>query len=105
MSKVAKKTAPKPPEPEQGAGYKGEHVEGSRKGKVHELFDEQGPEVAWTLGLKLKLREGTLRTWFGQWKRVEDKAKPKAKPAPKAKPSKAVPAEAVKVNGGAVATT
>ena len=104
MSKVAKKPTPKPAEQEQG--YKGEHVEGSRKGKVHELFDEQGPEAAWTLGLKLKLKEGTLRSWFGQWKRADEKAKPKAKPAPKSKPSKAVPAEAVKVNGGtAVATT
>src|SRR5262245_4949184 len=60
-----KKTTPKPAEPEQGSGYKNQHVEGSRKGKVHELFDKEGPEAAWTLGLKLKLKEGTLRTWFG----------------------------------------
>ena len=102
---MSKKKTTRPAEPEQqGSGYKG-HVEGSRKGKVHELFDKQGPEAAWTLGLKLKLKEGTLRTWFGQWGRAEEKAKPKAKPPAKAKPSKAVPAEAVKVNGGAAATT
>ena len=38
------------PKPTQKAaeakGYKA-HVEGSRKGKVHELFDKQGDEAAW----------------------------------------------------------
>jgi hypothetical protein len=98
------KAKPKPAEPEQG-GYKGEHVEGSRKGKVHELFDQQGAEAAWTLGTsKLKLKPGTLRSWFGQWRAASVKSKPKAKPAPRSKPAKAVPVEA-KVNGGAVATT
>jgi hypothetical protein len=101
MSKVAKKPTPKPGEQEQGSGYKGEHIEGSRKGRVHALYDAEGPEAAWTHGLKLKLKEGTLRTWFGQWGR----AKPKAKPPAKAKPSKTVPAEAVKVNGGAAVAT
>jgi hypothetical protein len=90
MSKTTKKTTPKPAEPEQG-GYRGQHVEGSREGKVHELFNKQGAEAAWTLGLKLKLKEGTLRSWFGQWRRADEKAKPKAKPAPKSKPAKAVP--------------
>jgi hypothetical protein len=28
----------------------GGHKEGSRKGKVHELFDKEGPEAAWSLG-------------------------------------------------------
>jgi hypothetical protein len=28
----------------------GTHKEGSRKGKVHELFDKEGPEAAWSLG-------------------------------------------------------
>ena len=36
------------------------HKEGSRKAKVHELFKKEGPESAWVLGLKLKLKEGTL---------------------------------------------
>jgi hypothetical protein len=43
----------------------GVHKEGSRKGKVHELFNKEGPEAAWVLGLKLKLRThcevGSLR--------------------------------------------
>ena len=48
------------------AGYKG-HIEGSRKSKVHQLYDEGGAEQAWGLGLKLKLKENTLRSWFGAW--------------------------------------
>jgi hypothetical protein len=55
----------------------GVHKEGSRKGKVHQLFDEQGAEAAWVLGLKLKLKEGTLRSWFAAWKRVQSKIKNK----------------------------
>lgn len=51
------------------------HKEGSRKGKVHQLFNEQGAEAAWVLGLKLKLKEGTLRSWFAAWKRVQSKSK------------------------------
>ena len=49
----------------------GTHQEGSRKGKVHELFDKEGPEAAWVLGLKLKLKEGTLRSWLAAWKRLQ----------------------------------
>ena len=66
------------------AGYKGLHVEGSRKGKVHKLFDAQGAEAAWTLGMKLKLKEGTLRSWFAAWRRRDDKGKVKVKAKPKA---------------------
>ena len=43
--------------------------DGSRKRKVRALFDKQGPEAAWVLGLKLKLKQGTLRTWLGAWSR------------------------------------
>jgi hypothetical protein len=60
--------------PEQG--YRS-HKEGSRKGKVHQLFDAQGAEAAWVLGLKLKLKEGTLRSWFAAWKRVQSNGKEK----------------------------
>jgi hypothetical protein len=63
-------------------GYRS-HKEGSRKGKVHELYDKQGREAAWTLGLKLKLKQGTLRSWFGAWGKADGKAKPKAKTAKK----------------------
>jgi len=64
-------------------GYRN-HEAGSRKGRVHELFDKSGPDAAWTLGKKLKLKEGTLRSWFGAWRREDSSAKAK-----KAKPAKA----------------
>jgi hypothetical protein len=57
----------------------GSHKEGSRKGKVHELFKKEGPEAAWVLGLKLKLKEGTLRSWFAAWKRPQSERKEKVK--------------------------
>jgi hypothetical protein len=53
----------------------GVHKEGSRKGKVHELFNKEGPEAAWVLGLKLKLKENTLRSWFAAWKRLQGNSK------------------------------
>ena len=68
MTGAAAKAAPKLP-----AGYKA-HTPGSRKGKVHELFDKQGSEAAWTLGLKLKLKQSTLRTWLAYWNRNKAKA-------------------------------
>lgn len=49
-------------------GYAG-HKEGSRKATVHEVFDKQGPEAAFTRGMKLKLSENTLHSWFGMWRR------------------------------------
>jgi hypothetical protein len=58
--------------PEQGYGS---HKEGSRKGKVHQLFDKDGAEAAWVLGIKLQLKQTTLRSWFAAWKRVQSKRK------------------------------
>jgi hypothetical protein len=78
-SDTSKKSKGQPP------GYRS-HKEGSRKGKVHELFDKQGPEAAWTLGLKLKLKQGTLRSWFAAWAKATGK---KAKPISVAKTKKA----------------
>jgi hypothetical protein len=60
--------------PEQGYGG---HKEGSRKSKVHQLFDKDGAEAAWVLGLKLQLKASTLRSWFAAWKRVQSKSKNK----------------------------
>lgn len=54
------------------------HKEGSRKGRVHALFDKEGQDVAWTLGLKLKLSPNTLRAWFGTWRRLSAGKKAKA---------------------------
>jgi len=47
----------------------------SRKARVRELYKEAGAEEAWVLGHKLKLKNGTLRSWFGTWRREAAKAK------------------------------
>ena len=36
-------------------------------------------EAAWVLGLKLKLKEGTLRSWFAAWKRLQSNSKGEVK--------------------------
>lgn len=53
-----------------------EHAPGSRKGKMHQLYDEQAPGAAWTLGLKLGLKQGTLRSWLSNWHRTGTGAEP-----------------------------
>jgi hypothetical protein len=58
------------------------YKEGSRKAKVHALYDKAGPEAAWSLGLKLKLSQNTLRSWFGVWRR-ESEAEAKRRAAKK----------------------
>jgi hypothetical protein len=45
-------------------GYKGMHKAGSRKGTLHELYDKEGPKVAFTRGKKMGLSENSLRSWF-----------------------------------------
>jgi len=62
------------------------HKPGSRKGEVHRVFDAKGADAATELGLKLKLKPGTLRSWFGTWSR--GKAAAKAKSAKKTAPKK-----------------
>jgi hypothetical protein len=60
---------------------------------VHQLYDEQGPEAAHVLGLKLGLKPGTLSSWFGFWRRQAkptkngEKAKPVAKKNGETKPA------------------
>lgn len=44
------------------------HIEGSRKQKVHALFNSQGDAAAFTLGTKLKLKASSLHTWFSKWR-------------------------------------
>jgi hypothetical protein len=65
------------------AGYK-DHIVGSRKGKVHELYDADGADAAFTLGRKLGLRESTLRTWMATWRRADAKSKARTKKTAKA---------------------
>jgi hypothetical protein len=62
------------------------HREGSRKSKVHALFDVEGETAAYVLGTKLKLQPSSLRTWFSRWRAdkvaaaLEKNAKAKSKP-------------------------
>jgi hypothetical protein len=49
------------------------HKPGSRKAAIHQLFDQEGPEVAWMRGLKMGLQPGSLRTWFSHWAKSEGK--------------------------------
>jgi hypothetical protein len=49
------------------------HRPGRRKGTIHELFDREGPDIAWTRGLKMGLKETTLRSWFAHWTRLQEK--------------------------------
>ena len=44
------------------------HREGSRKQKVHALFDKEGAAPAFTLGQKLGLEVSSLHTWFSRWR-------------------------------------
>ena len=73
------KATSKPKPPTKAKGYRG-IVKGSRKEAVAKLFDQHGPERAIAEGLEMGLKEGTLKSWFGTWRR-QDKAKPKAKAA------------------------
>jgi hypothetical protein len=67
------------------------HREGSRKQKVHALFDKDGAAPAFTLGTKLGLAASSLHTWFSKWraeavqanlvKNAKAKSKAKAKVA------------------------
>lgn len=77
---MATKAATKSTEPNTGDKCYKQHIPGRRKGKVHELFDKEGPEAAWTLGRKLRLKESTLRSWFGQWKRTDKRSKSQRAP-------------------------
>ena len=61
-------------------GYRG-HKVGSRKATIHELFDREGDDTAWTRGLKIGLKEATLRTWFAHWRRQTKPAPAKKKGA------------------------
>ena len=69
----------------QANGYKG-HQAGSRKGRVHQAFDEQDADVALALGQQLGLKPSTLKTWFATWAR--DAKAEQAKAAAKAKAGK-----------------
>jgi transposase len=43
--------------------------EGSRKAKVYDLYHEGTREAAIAYGLTLGLKESTIRSWIGTWKK------------------------------------
>jgi len=47
------------------------HVDGSRKSKVHARFDAKGPEVAFAYGVRVGLKESTLKSWFVQFRKCK----------------------------------
>lgn len=47
-------------------GYKG-HIQGSRKARVHELFDLKGSKAAAALAAELGLKAGTVSSWIKSW--------------------------------------
>jgi hypothetical protein len=60
------------------------HREGSRRQKVHQIFDAEGDAAAFSLGRKLKLKDSTIFTWLSKWRTETVKAnlaKAKAKKA------------------------
>lgn len=74
---------------ESAGGYKN-HRAGSPKGRVHQRYDEKGRDAAIALGLKLELKESTLKNWIGNWRREDEGGSTKAskKKASKEKASK-----------------
>ena len=71
---TVKATKPKPPT--KAKGHRG-IVAGTKKEQVAKVYDEKGREAAIEKGLALELRETTLKSWIGTWRR-EDAAKSKA---------------------------
>jgi hypothetical protein len=43
--------------------------DGSRKAKVYDLYQETTKEAAIAYGLSLGLKESTIRSWIGTWKK------------------------------------
>ena len=69
------KAKPKPKSPVKAKGHRG-IVAGTKKEQIAKLYDEKGRDAAIEKGLALELKETTLKSWIGAWKR-EDKGKGK----------------------------
>ncbi len=86
-SKSDEKPVKKKSSEPKGDGYK-EHRAGSRKGEIHEVYDEKGREAAMKRGEKLGLTEGTLKNWIQTWKREDGETTPRKKKSSSEKSSK-----------------
>ena len=65
LAKLHAQTAAQPKIP-RILGYKG-HLVGSRKARVHECHDVEGPDKAVKLGKTLGLKDGTVHSWIKDW--------------------------------------
>jgi transposase-like protein len=70
--------------------YTDRHIAGSRKGRVHQIFDTKGAESATKWGLKNGLTANTLKSWLSQFRRWDaesaaEKAAQEKKDASRAK--------------------
>lgn len=80
------------------SGYKGLHRAGSIKGDVHKMLDDRGAEAAFKFGERKGIKQASLRTWLGAWRReaeamkaAKSKARGKNGKAAKARARKAAP--------------
>jgi hypothetical protein len=48
----------------------GEHKPGSRKSQGHAVFAREGAERALTVGRELDLKDRTIASWIGEWRRA-----------------------------------
>ena len=68
-----------------------DHRAGSVKGKVHKIFDKDGPEAAIKAAVKAGKQESTARTWCSEWRNASGSKKAKtSKKAAKASARKPV---------------
>lgn len=44
------------------------HRDGSRKSRIHRIFDAKGADVAMRVGKRIGLKDTTLRSWFSQFR-------------------------------------
>ena len=96
------KAAPAKSSPEKGTGIDARgHKHGSRKSKVHEVWETEDEATAFVLGRKLQLKDDTLRSWFAGW-RTKPASHKVAKPKVTEKKPETKPADKVEATVAAV---
>lgn len=73
LARLREREAAKPKVPRL-PGYKG-HLSSSRKARVHECHDTEGPDKALKLADSLGLKDGTALAWIKMWAKEEKKKK------------------------------
>ncbi len=57
------------------SGHKGLHLAGSRKGRVHQAFDEEGSSAAKALAEDLGIKDTSFRTWSVKFRQQAESAR------------------------------